>query len=130
MYLFDSNIFLEILLQQERADAAQKVLEEMSSNRPGIVTGFALHAIEVISTRAGEFDVLSKFMQFLRNHPFLKRYDTTTEEEVEICRRAPLLSLDFDDALHHFVAEKYKLVLITFDGDFRNKKGIQVLFPK
>ena len=81
MYLFDSNIFLEILLQQERADAAQKALEEMSSDRPGVVTGFALHAIEVISTRAGEFEVLSKFMQFLRNYPFLKRYDTTTEEE-------------------------------------------------
>lgn len=130
MYLFDSNIFLEILLQQEKTDAAQKALEEMSRDRPGFVTGFALHTIEVISTRAGEFDVLSKFMQFLRNYPFLKRYDTTTEEEEEICRRAPSLSLDFDDAIHHFVAEKHKLVLITFDSDFRNKKNIQVLFPE
>ena len=59
MYLFDTNIFLEVLLLQERADDCKKVLAD---NAGGIViSDFSLHSIGVILFRKKKEASFSRF---------------------------------------------------------------------
>ncbi|MFM8269853.1 MAG: type II toxin-antitoxin system VapC family toxin [Pseudomonadota bacterium] len=130
MYLFDSNIFLEILLGQSSAHQARDVLEKMTEKQRGCVTSFSLHAIEaIIGAKQSRLGILADFLSFVISHPFLDPYYTTSEEELEVAKLAKRLKLDFDDALQYFVAKKEKYTLVTFDRDFLKVKGIKVLFP-
>ena len=129
MYLYDTNIFLEILLGQAASEKAMGALELMSENRRGWISSFSLHAIEAIVGSKGRFDVLSDFLSFVSEHPYLDRYSTSTEDEAKICGVAPGLKLDFDDSLQYSVAKSKHLTLVTFDKDFLRVKGIKVLFP-
>lgn len=129
MYLFDTNIFLEILLDQEKAGLCRASLEGVNEQRRGWVTSFSLHAIEVILERAGRLEIVRRFLTDLSQDRLFSRYETTTEEELEIARLAPKLSLDFDDTLQYYVAKKRNLSLVTLDRDFRRIKDIPVLAP-
>ena len=49
MLLIDTNIFLELLLGQEKADECQKFLEMVSEGElEAVATKFSVHAIEEI----------------------------------------------------------------------------------
>ncbi|MBI3540981.1 MAG: type II toxin-antitoxin system VapC family toxin [Deltaproteobacteria bacterium] len=130
MYLFDTNIFLEILLDQKQADACQKALTVARKDSPIWITHFSLHAIEAIIGGRKRFEILQKFLSALEEHPHLFCYATTVEEELEVTRLGPKNHLDFDDALQYYVALKKKLTLVTLDSDFKNLKQISVLSPQ
>ena len=133
MYLFDTNIFLEILLGQEKADICHKALEVLSEEKPGWISSFSLHAIEAILGSSGKrerAEILPIFLESLREHPYLSWYATTIEEELEVARLAPQVKLDFDDTLQYYVAKKKKLSLVTLDGDFKKVKDIAIISPK
>jgi predicted nucleic-acid-binding protein len=47
--LVDTNIFLEILLQQKKSEIAKGILRELiETNEPFIITSFTIHSIIVI----------------------------------------------------------------------------------
>ena len=129
MYLYDTNIFLEILFGQNASTRAKQTLNLMSQEHRGWVTSFSLHAIEAILGSRGRFTIIEEFLDFVEMHPFLERYSTTTEEEARICKMAPALKLDFDDALQYYVAKTQRLTLVSFDKDFSKTKGIKILVP-
>ena len=130
MYLFDTNIFLEILLGQKQADLCQKALTVVHKDHPGWITHFSLHAIEAIIGGRKRFEILQRFLSALEEHPYLFCYTTTVEEELEISRLAPKTHLDFDDALQYYVALKKNLTLVTLDNDFRHLQQISVISPQ
>lgn len=130
MYLFDTNIFLEILLNQEEAQSCQTALTKTSQIQSGWLTTFSLHAIEAIVSRTKQYKVLEEFLSALDLHPHLFCYATTIEEELEAAHLAPSLRLDFDDALQYYVAHKKKLTLVTLDRDFSKLHDIQVCSPR
>ena len=129
MYVYDTNIFLEILLGQSNAQVSQDALALMNEDRAGIVSSFSLHAIEAIVSGAGKPIVLQEFLEFVDTHPFLNRYATTFDEELEIAKLSSRIGLDFDDALQYHVAQKLGFTLITFDKHFKKTPGIKVIFP-
>ncbi len=132
MYLFDTNIFLEILLGQGRADACQRALAAVDENHEGWASSFSLHAVEaIVGAKAGRWGVLEKFLSALQEHPHFFVYTTTLEEELEVVRRVPKLGLDFDDALQFWLAEKKGWKLVTLDKDFAKlrSKGVDILAP-
>ncbi|MEK6764707.1 MAG: PIN domain-containing protein [Planctomycetota bacterium] len=52
MYLIDTNIFLEILLDQERAVECQKLIESLQDREVIFyVSSFTMHSIEVVLDR-------------------------------------------------------------------------------
>lgn len=131
MYLFDTNIFLEILLDQEQASSCRKALAALDVDTPGWVTGFSLHAIAAILGRNLRYvGPLVHFFRALADNRLLRRYDTTTDEEAEIAALMPRLKLDFDDALQYYVARKEKLALVTLDRDFDQVPDVKVLRPR
>ena len=131
MYLFDTNIFLEILLDQTEAESCQRALNRIDEIRPGWVTSYSIHAIESILARVRkDQEITVRFLQGLANNRLFFRYDTTLEEEAEIARLTQGLKLDFDDSLQYYVAKKEGLILVTLDRDFQKVSDIEVVSPK
>jgi predicted nucleic acid-binding protein len=82
------------------------------------VLGFALHGIEVMLDRLKRPAVLEQFLVRVVQAEGLTVYPTSPEEEREVVPLTQHLSLDFDDALHYYVADSLGLVLVSFDHDF------------
>ncbi len=59
-YLLDTNIWLERLLDQDRADEVKQLLDAVPSDRL-LVTDFSFHSIGVILLRLGLPDALLNF---------------------------------------------------------------------
>ena len=116
MYLLDSNVWLENLLEQERAEEVRMLLERTSPDSL-YVTEFLLGSIGVILIRQGLSSVLSHFI------------DSLIEGDVNIVRLSPQdlndvitacqdFNLDFDDGYQYVAAQKRGLTLVTFDSNF------------
>ncbi len=63
-YLLDTNIWLERLLDQDRADEVRRLLEEVSSDRL-FITDFSFHSIGVILLRLGHPEAFLLFAEDL-----------------------------------------------------------------
>lgn len=115
MYLADSNIFLEVLLDQEKADEARAFLEDTDKDEL-YVTDFSLYSIGIILTREGEPNAFRQLVQDVETGMTLVR--ASPDQLSTIPHRGAELSLDFDDAYQYVVAEDRGLRIISFDDDF------------
>ena len=61
MYLIDTNVFLEILLGQEKKETAKRFLN--SHLRELVMSDFTLHSIGVVLFRLGRAQVFMDFIQ-------------------------------------------------------------------
>ncbi len=117
MYLVDTNIWLERLLDQEQSEVIGRFLEQVPSDQLAI-TDFALHSIGLILCRLGRLDVFRLFVQEV----FIDGAVTVIHPEptdlpgvLEVMER---FNLDFDDAYQYIAAEKHALTLVSLDADF------------
>ncbi|MYC75992.1 type II toxin-antitoxin system VapC family toxin [Candidatus Poribacteria bacterium] len=129
MYLADTNIFLEALLEQDKADDVQSFLQNIDLSTI-YITDLSLHSIGIILYKLKNFALFNSFLEdiivdgasILSLPPEdLKTLDLTAQK----------FNLDFDDAYQYAVATKYELQLISFDKDFdqtdiRRKEPIEV----
>jgi predicted nucleic acid-binding protein len=118
LYLIDSNIFLEILLQQEKSEQCKKLLAKIAKGElKTAVSKFTVHGIEGLLTE--DPDSLDKFMRNIASLINLKIIDTTFEEEKQFLELSKSNNLDFDDALQYSVAKRENVeAIISFDTDF------------
>ena len=94
VYLVDTNIILELLLEQEKAKDVFTFLHKTDSSLI-YITEFSLYSIGIALLRLNKTKLFIKW-----------------------------INLDFDDAYQYAVAEKYNLQIISFDKDFdRTEKG-------
>jgi len=125
MYLFDTNIFLEILLFQERVADCKKVLNDNIGHI--CISDFSLHSIGVILFRYGKEKIFNKFVTDV-----LSKIDILTlprESYEKLSELREKYNLDFDDAYQSKVAEENDLTIVTMDKDFRSvEDGIKVWF--
>jgi predicted nucleic acid-binding protein len=123
MYLVDTNVWLEALLDQERAEEARNFLQRTDSVNL-FLTDFSLFSIGIILTRLKK-DAL--FQTFLRDTVeesgvMLVRLDTDGLDRILSLRRS--VALDFDDAYQYVAAEANRLTIVSFDADFdRTEQG-------
>ena len=114
MELFDTNIFLEILLAQEKAQQCKRLLNDRVGSIS--ITDFTLHSIGVILFRQNleqtfacfATDVLPK-IQILSLNPGSYTKLAILKSEYK---------LDFDDAYQSAVAEEGDCSIVTMDKDF------------
>jgi predicted nucleic acid-binding protein len=131
MYLIDTNIFIEILLGQEKADVCLQFLNQATEKEiQCIVTSYTLHSIETILSNLKRLDVLTAFFDDFISNNSLKNYHTSPKEEFEIIQSLSKVSLDFDDALQYYVAKKFNLILVTFDKHFKRVPDIRTYTPR
>lgn len=123
MYLVDTNIWLEAILDQERAEQARAFLQHTESLHLAL-TDFSLFSIGIILTRLKKDVLFQTFLQDTveESGVVLIRLDTEGLNEILALRKS--VSLDFDDAYQYVAARKHNLQLVSFDTDFdRTERG-------
>jgi len=127
--LIDTNIFLEILLAQEKKDECIALLKEIENGRiSAAVTKFSIHSIEVSRGNYRLTDELRIFLESLSELKSLHIYATNISDEINAIDEMEL-GLDFDDALQVSAARALNAEIISFDKHFNNLEGIKRLNP-
>ncbi len=123
MYLVDTNVWLERLLAQEKADDVRRFLEAVSSDQL-FISDFSFHSICVILTRLKRKQVLLDFAQDVFIDGAVNLLSVKPDETQNLIDVMDKFNLDFDDAYQYVLAEKNDLTLVSFDGDFnRTARG-------
>ncbi len=120
MFLVDSNIFLEFLLEQQNSDESKAFLKTaLEKNVPLVCSLFSIHGIEAILAAKQKLEPLKFFLEDLERSKNILVYSTTIEEEKEIVSISQEIRLDFDDALQYFVAKQMRCqAIVSFDAHF------------
>ena len=124
MYLLDANIFLEILLQQEKKEECKKFLSEHIGEL--YITDFSLHSLGVILFRFNKSRIFEEFIKdVLPNIKLLTLYLDLYEELSTVHQK---IGLDFDDSYQYLVAKSSNLKIVTMDKDFEKVKDVEIVF--
>ncbi|MGY4686187.1 type II toxin-antitoxin system VapC family toxin [Petrotoga sp. DB-2] len=124
MFLVDTNVFLEILLNQDKKDDCKAFLNNNIENLN--ITDFSLHSIGVILFRYGKEDIFRRFVEDVM--PNTKLLFLPKELYREVVNVRKILKLDFDDAYQYSIAKYHGLKVVTMDKDFERIKDVETLF--
>ncbi len=126
MYLVDTNIFIEVLLKQEKQELCKKFL---SANIGKInISDFTLHSIGVILFRYDQADLFKRFVADIianASTPVLSLPQTML---LNVAQAKKDFNFDFDDAYQYTVAKHHGLKIITMDKDFQAVASSDVMF--
>jgi predicted nucleic acid-binding protein len=123
MFLIDTNVWLELLLEQDKAGDVRQFLQAIEGHLLAI-TDFSVYSIGIILTQLKKDVLFEDFLSDTIEDSGVKRIylDSTDLKKLLIVRKR--FNLDFDDAYQYVSAEKYGLTLISFDSDFdRTERG-------
>ncbi|HED36828.1 MAG TPA: PIN domain-containing protein [Ignavibacteria bacterium] len=124
MYLLDTNIFLEILLKQEKSSDCKKFI---NSNYDEIfISDFSLHSIGVILFRHKKHAIFSEFIRDMISK--IRILNFPSSEYVNLFHPDIKYELDFDDFYQYSIAKYYDLQIVTMDSDFKKIKDVKVNF--
>jgi uncharacterized protein len=127
IFLVDTNIWLERLLQQDKSDEVQLFLENVPSYNLAI-SDFTLHSIGVILFRLKKEETFNTFVSDIFVNEDVQLFSLNGLEHEELLSPVKKFSLDFDDAYQYVITKKYELQLVTFDKDF-NQTDILAMTP-
>lgn len=113
----DTSVFIELLLDQERAEESESLLDAIAKGRvAAVVSHFAVHAIEAALASGQE---LSQFLKNIETSKGLTIYDTTIADEHSVSILSGKLGLDFDDSVQFYVAKLTdSSSIVSFDKHF------------
>lgn len=120
MYLIDTNIFLEGLLEQEKAESVRYFFQAVDIEKT-FMTDLALHSIGIILFRLKKYELFTSFVEDMIING-MEILSSTPEDLMKLDRTVQQYNLDFDDAYQYMLAEKHQLQLISFDKDFDSTK--------
>lgn len=117
MYLLDTNIFLELLLDQEESGSVKALLTSKDPGELGI-SDLALHSVGIILYQKNAAHLFSDFIDDLFGEGGITIFALGSEDIKRVEQVSLAFNLDFDDAYQYVVGEKFGLVLVSFDKDF------------
>ena len=122
MYLLDTNIWLEHLLDQEKSKDVGIFLGKVPSFKL-FMTDFAFHSLGVIMDKLNRLNILDVFVRdtFIDGDVGLIKLDPG--DTGQIIEAIENYNFDFDDAYQYTAASKYNLELVSFDSDFDRIPG-------
>jgi len=131
--LLDTNIFLEVILNQEQAASVRRVLERPDEH-DFFITDYSLHSIGLLLFRRKLHSVFDSFINDIIITTGVVMITLPAETLSEVTQIAKRFDLDFDDAYQYTAAERRGLTIISLDNDFdRTEKGkktpMQLLNP-
>lgn len=117
MYLLDTNIFLELLLDQQDSASVKSFLRTTLPAELSI-SDLAFHSIGIILYQKNAAALFSDLVRDLFGEGGITILALDSGDVVRIEQIAATFHLDFDDAYQYVVAEKFDLTLVSFDKDF------------
>jgi len=126
MYLVDTNIWLEILLEQKKSWEAKLFFERVETENIHI-TEFSVYSIGIILSKYKKTDVLRNFLFDLIYESAIDVIRLKDDDHFKIIEAMENYSLDFDDAYQYVAAKKMNLTMISFDSDFNKTPEKRVL---
>jgi hypothetical protein len=118
MYLVDTNVWLEPLLQQERAEEAVQFLTQTPTENL-FISDFSFNSIGLILTRRNRrLDLLLDFVRDVFTDGAVGLVRLEPQDTPDIVAALNLFNLDFDDAYQYVAAQRNNLVIVSFDNDF------------
>ena len=121
--LLDTNIFLEIILSQEKAEDAKNLLLK-SAQHEFFLTDYSLHSIGLLLFRRKQHEAFRAFLEDVLVNGGISLLSLLPDDMDSVISASQEFGLDFDDAYQYVVASRHDLVLVSFDADFqRTDKG-------
>lgn len=121
--LIDTCVFLELLLEQERARESEELLLKLSGTNT-YLSEFTLYSMGIILFHQKQPQTFLKMIEDLLGDGGVSVIKLQKEDFSRLVQNAAKFNLDFDDAYQYSIAEKYNLTIISFDRDFdRTEKG-------
>jgi len=124
MYLVDTNIFLEILLKQDKSDKCKSFLNDNICLLN--ISDFSLHSIGVILFRQNQQHYFQRFIK--DTLPNINLVSLPENLYLEIVNIKKSQKLDFDDSYQYLICKSYSFELVTMDTDFTKTKGITIKY--
>jgi len=122
-YLLDTNILLELLLNQKKADEVERLLLETPPEML-CISEFSLDSIGVALVRRVMHDIFLKAVEDMLLVGGIRLIRLDPEDMQKVIQASRRFKLDYDDAYQYALAEKYNIILVSFDSDFdRTKRG-------
>ena len=115
-YLVDTNVWLEVLLEQERSDECKEYFQNVETNLIAI-SEFSLYSIGIILCRLNKDSLFENFLDDIMSS-FISKISLEIDDIKYLLQIRKKYNFDFDDAYQYVVAEKYSLTIISFDSDF------------
>jgi predicted nucleic acid-binding protein len=123
-FLIDTNIFLEILLDQDKKEICKQFLAQNIDQIS--ISDFSLHSIGVILFRYRAEDLFADFISDIV--PNMTVLSCSAGQLSAVIQARKKLDLDFDDAYQYALARKHGLKVVTMDKDFRAAPETEVVF--
>jgi len=124
--LLDTNIFLEIILSQEKAEEAKNLLLK-STQHEFFITDYSLHSIGLLLFRKKQHGAFRSFVEDVLQNGGIVLLSLYSDELESVISASQKFGLDFDDAYQYTVASKYDLAIVSFDVDFqRTDRGYKM----
>ena len=121
--LIDTNIFLEVILGQEKAEKARELLSKTEEHE-FFLSDYSLHSIGLLLFLRKQHDVFQQFLTDMISNAGVRVATLSVHDMGAVINAAQKFNLDFDDAYQYVAAEQYELTIISFDTDFdRTEKG-------
>jgi len=114
-YLLDTNIFLEILLDQDKKEVCKKFLQTHAGEI--FISDFSLHSIGVILYRNNKPDIFNQFLEDTLDK--IEIITLSKEKYREIGDLYNKYKLDFDDSYQFLLAQEHQMAIATQDADFK-----------
>ena len=123
MYLLDTCIPLELLLEQERAGEVAAFLKAPPSV-PLFISDFSIFSLGILCLRRGKEAAFARFTNDLQTSDAVRVIRLELVDMKDVLNAAIRFGLSFDDAYQYTVAKKHNLTVVSFDTDFdRTDRG-------
>jgi uncharacterized protein len=121
LYLLDTNIFLEVLLNREYSPVIRDLLNR-DSDTSFFITDFSLYSIGIFLIRRKQSDQFAQFLDDLEQRDIgtLSLSHDELKQVPFVCKKH---GMDFDDAYQVVVADQNHLKLVSLDHDFDRISG-------
>lgn len=117
MFLVDTNIWLELLLDQAEAERVRRFLETTDPSSL-YLTDFTLHSIGIVLVRLKKTELFERFVEDLLIEGGVNLIRLSVDEMRAVLEAITRFGLDFDDSYQYVSASNFNLELASFDADF------------